>query len=119
MGKIYVEVTSDNEEKLISRLKHVFGIVYIAPSYLVETDWDKIEEAVLKVVDESLKKNPEFKTFKVKTNRGDKKFPLNSMEISAKIGGMVLKNFRHQGWCSQPRLLCLLWFEKGYLYLCR
>lgn len=93
MGKIYVEVTSDNEEKLISRLKHVFGIVYIAPSYLVETDWDKIEEAVLKVVDESLKKNPEFKTFKVKTNRGDKKFPLNSMEISAKIGGMVLKNF--------------------------
>ncbi len=97
MGKIYVEVTSDNEEKLISRLKHVFGIVYIAPSYLVETDWDKIEEAVLKVVDESLKKNPEFKTFKVKTNRGDKKFPLNSMEISAKIGGMVLKNFRHQG----------------------
>ena len=93
MGKVYVEVVSDNEEKLINRLKHVFGIVYIAPCYVVETDWEKIEEAVIKVVEETLKENPNFKTFKVKTTRGDKSFPLNSMEISAKIGGMVLKNF--------------------------
>ncbi|MDU5807372.1 MAG: tRNA uracil 4-sulfurtransferase ThiI [Peptoniphilus harei] len=93
MGKIYVEVTGDNEEKLINRLKHVFGIVYIAPTYEVETNWETIEEAVIKIVDETLKDHPEYKTFKVKTNRGDKKFPLNSMEISAKIGGMVLKNF--------------------------
>ena len=93
MGKIYVEVSGDNEEKLINRLKHVFGIVYIAPTYEVETNWEAIEEAVVKIVDETLKDHPEYKTFKVKTNRGDKKFPLNSMEISAKIGGMVLKNF--------------------------
>lgn len=93
MGKIYVEVSGDNEDKLINRLKHVFGIVYIAPTYEVETNWETIEEAVVKIVDETLKDHPEYKTFKVKTNRGDKKFPLNSMEISAKIGGMVLKNF--------------------------
>ena len=93
MGKIYVEVSGDNEDKLINRLKHVFGIVYIATTYEVETNWETIEEAVVKIVDETLKDHPEYKTFKVKTNRGDKKFPLNSMEISAKIGGMVLKNF--------------------------
>lgn len=93
MGKIYVEVSGDNEDKLINRLKHVFGIVYIAPTYEVETNWETIEEAVVKIVEETLKEHPEYKTFKVKTNRGDKKFPLNSMEISAKIGGMVLKNF--------------------------
>lgn len=93
MGKVYVEVVTDNEEKMINRLKHVFGIVYIAPCYVVETDKEKIEEAVIKIVDETLKKNPSYKTFKVKTNRGDKSFPLNSMEISAKIGGMILKNF--------------------------
>ena len=93
MGKIYVEVSGDNEDKLINRLKHVFGIVYIAPTYEVETNWETIEEAVVKIVDETLKDHPEYKTFKVKTNRGDKKFSLNSMEISAKIGGMVLKNF--------------------------
>ena len=93
MGKVYVEVVTDNEEKMINRLKHVFGIVYIAPCYVVETDKEKIEEAVIKIVDETLKKNPSYKTFKVKTNRGDKYFPLNSMEISAKIGGIILKNF--------------------------
>ena len=93
MGKVYVEVVTDNEEKMINRLKHVFGIVYIAPCYVVETDKEKIEEAVIKIVDETLKKNPSYKTFKVKTNRGDKSFPLNSMEVSAKIGGIILKNF--------------------------
>ena len=93
MGKVYVEVMTDNEEKMINRLKHVFGIVYIAPCYVVETDKEKIEEAVIQIVDETLKKNPSYKTFKVKTNRGDKSFPLNSMEISAKIGGVILKNF--------------------------
>lgn len=93
MGKVYVEVVTDNEEKMINRLKHVFGIVYIAPCYVVETDKEKIEEAVIKIVDETLKKNPAYKTFKVNTNRGDKSFPLNSMEISAKIGGIILKNF--------------------------
>ena len=93
MGKVYVEVVTDNEEKMINRLKHVFGIVYIAPCYVVETDKEKIEEAVIRIVDETLKKNPSYKTFKVKTNRGDKSFPLNSMEISAKIGGIILKNF--------------------------
>lgn len=93
MGKVYVELVTDNEEKMINRLKHVFGIVYIAPCYVVETDKEKIEEAVIKIVDETLKKNPSYKTFKVKTNRGDKSFPLNSMEISAKIGGAILKNF--------------------------
>ena len=93
MGKVYVEMVTDNEERMINRLKHVFGIVYIAPCYVVETDKEKIEEAVIKIVDETLKKNPSYKTFKVKTNRGDKSFPLNSMEISAKIGGIILKNF--------------------------
>ena len=44
MGKVYVEVVTDNEEKMINRLKHVFGIVYIAPCYVVETDKEKIEE---------------------------------------------------------------------------
>lgn len=72
MGKIYVEVSGDNEEKLINRLKHVFGIVYIAPTYEVETNWETIEEAVVKIVDETLKDHPEYKTFKVKTNRGIK-----------------------------------------------
>lgn len=93
MGKVYVEVTDDNEEKLINRLKHVFGIVYIAPSIRVSTDEEEIKEAILAVVKQTLQENPEFKTFKAKTSRADKSYPLNSMQINNKIGGLVLKNF--------------------------
>ncbi|MGI5950064.1 tRNA uracil 4-sulfurtransferase ThiI [Peptoniphilus sp.] len=93
MGKVYVEVVEDNEEKLINRLKHVFGIVYIAPSIKVETNPEEIEEAILHVVKETLEKHPEYKTFKAQTSRGDKTYPLTSMEINNKIGGIVLKNF--------------------------
>ena len=74
MGKVYVELVTDNEEKMINRLKHVFGIVYIAPCYVVETDKEKIEEAVIKIVDETLKKNPSYKTYiyvdKIKAHGG-------------------------------------------------
>ncbi|MET3617434.1 thiamine biosynthesis protein ThiI [Peptoniphilus olsenii] len=93
MGKVYVEVTEDNEEKLINRLKHVFGIVYIAPSIKVETDEVKIREAIFKCVEETLSVHPEYKTFKADTSRGDKSYPLNSMQINNKIGAIVLKNF--------------------------
>ena len=32
-------------------------------------------------------------TFKVSANRADKTFPLNSMELSAELGGKILDNF--------------------------
>ncbi|MGF0096508.1 tRNA 4-thiouridine(8) synthase ThiI [Peptoniphilus sp. AGMB00490] len=118
MGKVYVELVADNEDKMINRLKHVFGIVYIAPCYVVETNWDKIEEGVITIVDEALKKNPNYKTFKVKTNRGDKSFPLNSMEISAKIGGIVLKNFDIKVDVHQPDFYVYCDLKKDtYIYI--
>ena len=34
----------------------------------------------------------EFNTFKVETDRADKSFPVNSMDFSRQIGGLILKN---------------------------
>jgi thiamine biosynthesis protein ThiI len=39
-----------------------------------------------------LVKDKEFKTFKVTTKRSDKKYPMESMEISRKVGAVLLKN---------------------------
>lgn len=93
MGKIYVPYELEDQQKLIGRLKHVFGIVYISPCLKVASNLDDIESAVLQMVAEKLERNPEMKTFKADTRRGDKKFFLNSMEMNQKIGGYVLKNF--------------------------
>lgn len=90
-GKVYVETSEKDFRPIIDRLRKVFGIVYISPCIRVEKDMEAIEKAVIKMVDEKLSKSP-VKTFKVKTNRVDKSFPIKSPEVSRRMGGVVLKN---------------------------
>jgi len=90
-SKIYIELQDLNSEAIANRLKKVFGIVYISPCYRVEKDLEVIREySVLAIREAMAKRN--IKTFKAQVKRSDKKFPLNSMEISRDLGGEVLKN---------------------------
>ena len=65
----------------------VFGIVGISRCAVCEKDMTRIEETVREYI-------PQFligkKTFKVIAKRSDKRFPLDSMQISAQVGGYVL-----------------------------
>ncbi|NLY66678.1 MAG: tRNA 4-thiouridine(8) synthase ThiI [Tissierellia bacterium] len=90
-GKIYVEVDEDSLNEVINRVKKIFGIYYISPCIRVDKDMDHIKEAVLKIL-EDIKDRDKVKTFKVKTNRADKKFPIKSPEFSRKMGAVILKN---------------------------
>ena len=90
-GKVYVETSEKDFRPIIDRLRKVFGIVYISPCIRVEKDMEAIEKAVIKIMEEKLSKSP-VKTFKVKTSRVDKSFPIKSPEVSRRIGGVVLKN---------------------------
>lgn len=93
-GKIYIEAKEDNFESMINKLKKVFGLVYISPCIRVEKDIEEIEKAIIKVMEDKQSKDP-IRTFKVKTNRVDKNFPLKSPEISKKMGGVILKNIEN------------------------
>lgn len=73
-------------EEIVERLRKVFGTHTLSVGYKVEADMQKIYEAVKVIA-------PREGTFKVETNRGDKKFPLNSMQINAQIGGRLLDEF--------------------------
>ncbi|WP_308534290.1 tRNA uracil 4-sulfurtransferase ThiI [uncultured Peptoniphilus sp.] len=115
MGKVYVEVY-ENEDLIINRLKHVFGIVYISPSYRIETDEEKIKEALREILDKELSENS-YKTFKVLTKRVYKSYPLNSMEISRNLGGFVLKNYPLKVDVHKPDLNIYLDFKKDYSYI--
>jgi len=90
-GKIYIETDENSFEKIINRMKKVFGIVYISPCLRTGKDINDIEQAVLKIMD-YVKKRKDAKTFKVETHRVDKNFPITSPEFSRKMGAVILKN---------------------------
>ena len=86
-GRMFIDLHEDNFDKVSEALKNVFGIHEYNIAYKLDTrEPDEIGEAVLNLVREL-----EFTTFKVVTKRSDKKFPLDSMEFSRKMGGVILK----------------------------
>ena len=88
-GRIYVEGIAPEEEKAaIGRLCRVFGVHSVSAAVKVDKDMDSIEAAALDLVRKAAGEAP-F-TFKVRARRSDKRFPLNSMELAAEIGGRVL-----------------------------
>lgn len=70
-------------DALLERLKRVFGIHSMSVALKVKSDMDLIFAAAKEVCSES-------GTFKVVSHRADKTFPLNSMQISAEIGGRLI-----------------------------
>ena len=92
-GRIYVDATTEFDfGETVDNLKTVFGISSICPVVYVEDEgFEKLQEDV----NEYMKKaHPDCKdTFKVHCRRGRKNYPLESMEICAKIGESMLKAF--------------------------
>jgi len=79
-------------EEAITLLKKIFGIASVSLVSKVETDHETIRKTAIAVVSDLLGKYP-YKTFKVETKRGDKSFPLNSPQVSAELGGLILDRF--------------------------
>ena len=74
----------EDTEALVERLKKVFGLHTLSLAYETASDMDSIFEAA-KLLARS------EGTFKVESHRGDKKYPLTSVEISKKLGAMLLE----------------------------
>lgn len=87
-GRYLIENFQEKDtETILERLKKVFGIHSYSVALKVSSDMD----AIFKAADEVCSKSG---TFKVETHRADKTFPLNSMQISAEIGGRLLGDNR-------------------------
>jgi tRNA uracil 4-sulfurtransferase len=84
-GRWFIECS--NIEEAIKRLKKVFGISEICIAYEISPDMESIQKQALLSAN-----NNSGSTFKVVTKRADKKFPLNSMEVSKEVGAYILKN---------------------------
>ena len=83
-GRYLIESFDEEDITLtLSKLDKVFGIHTLAVGLKVKSDMGEIYSAAKQVC-------PKSGTFKVETHRADKTFPLNSMQISAQIGGRLL-----------------------------
>ena len=86
IGRMFIE--TDNYDEVINKLTNTFGIHEINIGYEIDSDdFDVLANNLLELV-----KEKEFKTFKVQTKRRNKKYFLNSMEVSKKLGACLLKN---------------------------
>ncbi len=88
-GRYLVEGFDESRiDEICTRISRVFGVHSYSVGYKVESTLDAIFTAANEVC-------PTSGTFKVETHRGNKKFPLTSMQINADIGGRLLS--KHKG----------------------
>jgi len=93
--KIVLPFGFDEREKfeiVRSRLSNVFGIVNFGIGLSVGLDIEDICEASLKVIE-----GKSFNTFRVKTKRQNKNFPLNSTEVNKQVGAFIIEHFKNNG----------------------
>lgn len=91
-SRIYVDVAGHNAQDVTDRLKKIFGIVSLSVAKIFDVDMDEIKEIALKELKDRIAYDSSIKTFKVESRRGDKKFPLQSPEISRDVGAYLLQN---------------------------
>ncbi len=92
-GKVYIETKNEEDmDWIIEKVRKVFGITILSPSIKTTSDTDIIIEKTKELFEYLLKKN-DIKTFKIRTKRSDKKFPIKSMDFSALVGGKILEAF--------------------------
>lgn len=83
-GRYVVEnFDGSRTEEICERIRKVFGVHTLSVGIKTGADLDEIFEEVVRIA-------PDSGTFKVETNRADKHFPLNSVEVNAEIGGRLL-----------------------------
>ena len=92
-GRIYVEPHGDEYdfELAMDKLTKVFGIVSVSPVWKINTDFEEIKEHSLTLVRDLVERKG-YSTFKVETKRGNKRFPMESPEVSRELGAHILSN---------------------------
>ena len=91
-SRVYIEPVSDEYDfdEAIEKVIKVFGIVSVSPVWKIESDYEEIKNYSLTMVKELIE-NKGYKTFKVETKRGNKKFPMDSPEVCRELGGYLFE----------------------------
>ncbi len=90
---IYIEPQDEfaDIDGMYESAKHVFGIVGVTRAAVAEKNMEDICRVAREYLPPTL---IGCKTFRVDAKRADKSFPLNSPEIAAQVGGVILSRVR-------------------------
>jgi thiamine biosynthesis protein ThiI len=84
--------TKTNQQQIIKLLLRVPGINLIIPAYETSNKFTMLAKNISEVLTKMAMKKT---TFKVITKRADKSYFMNSMEVSCKLGELILKKFKN------------------------
>lgn len=113
-GRMFI--FAEELEKIEKKLANVFGIHEIAIGY----EFDSIAIEDLQENLKNIVSGEDITTFKVRTKRSCKDYPLTSMEVSRILGGVVLKNLPNsQVDVHNPKTYIdvEIRFNKSYIYM--
>ncbi|MDR0985425.1 MAG: tRNA 4-thiouridine(8) synthase ThiI [Mycoplasmataceae bacterium] len=101
-----------NRAKIMNLLKQVPGIDLIIPAYISNLEFNEIS----KNINSKLQQYQDAPlTFKVETKRSNKEYSLDSMEISTKLGGTILNEYKtFKVDVHKPHLTINVEIKKGY-----
>lgn len=93
-GRYYLRnVKPQDMPQAINAMSKIFGIYSVSPAMEMEKDLEIIFQAAADMACRKLKSlGKETATFKVESKRADKRFPMNSMTLSAEAGGYILEH---------------------------
>jgi thiamine biosynthesis protein ThiI len=86
-GQLMVGLTLSDEEcwpEVKSRLKEVFGVAKFYKGYELPQDLDGLKARIPEFLE-----GRSFKSFRITTNRADKRFPMNSGQVNRDLGAFV------------------------------
>ena len=96
--RMYIEC--NNANKIVNKLKHIFGIHGIVICHKVNNNIEDIKNKVIDILNKET-----FNTFKIHTKRADKSFEIHSMDFNNIIGGHVLRNIKCKVDVHNPDIL--------------
>ncbi len=91
LGRIYAVAEGPFDyEEAVAALRRVFGIVGICPVVILEDEgFEALAASVLDYMKEHY--GGQKRTFKVHTRRANRRYPMDSMEVNAELGGRILE----------------------------
>jgi thiamine biosynthesis protein ThiI len=97
---VIVIIFTQNKKDIINKLKLIPGIANFSFPLCTNLNIEDIKVKSLEIM-----KNKENKTFKIKTKRSYKKFPLISPEINKIVGNFIEKNTKNTAEMVNPEIL--------------
>lgn len=118
-GRLFLEITGNstalprvkesaglqNDKNAIKgRLRKVFGIANFSGAFLVDRNLDILKHTIW----EEIKKRRPFSTFRIRTSRADKNFPLTSRDIEFEVGGFIKAKSKARVDLEEADLTCFI-----------